>query len=62
MKAAFMPTIVDFPTILQKALVVFGNVFDTEAVRRHFAKLIIPNWRISSKILTLPETADENAQ
>jgi hypothetical protein len=25
-------------------------------------KLIIPNWRISSKILTLPETADENAQ
>src|SRR4029453_3976423 len=25
-------------------------------------KLIIPNWRISSKILTLPETAEENAQ
>ena len=25
-------------------------------------KLIIPNWWISSKILTLPETADENAQ
>jgi hypothetical protein len=24
--------------------------------------LIIPNWWISSKILTLPETADENAQ
>jgi len=24
--------------------------------------LIVPNWRISSKILTLPETVDENAQ
>ena len=24
--------------------------------------LIIPHWWISSKILTLPETADENAQ
>ena len=24
--------------------------------------LIVPNWRISSKILTLPETVDENAR
>jgi hypothetical protein len=37
MKAAFMPTIVDFPTIVQEALTVFGNVFDTEAARRHCA-------------------------
>ena len=37
MKAAFMPTIVDFPTIVQEALAVFGNVFETEAARRHFA-------------------------
>ena len=29
---------------------------------RPFFHLIIPNWWISSKILTLPETADENAQ
>ncbi len=32
-----MPTIVDFPTIVQEALAVFGDVFDTEAARRHFA-------------------------
>ena len=38
MKAAFMPTIVDFPTIVQEALAVFGSVFDTEAARRHFAE------------------------
>jgi hypothetical protein len=37
MKAAFMPTIVDFPTIVQEALAVFGHVFETEAARRHFA-------------------------
>jgi len=40
MKAAFMPTIVDFPTIVQEALAVFGNVFDTEAARRHFAEYL----------------------
>jgi uncharacterized protein YndB with AHSA1/START domain len=40
MKAAFMPTIVDFPTIVQEALVVFGNVFATEAARRHFAEYL----------------------
>ena len=32
-----MPTIVDFPTIVQEALTIFGDVFDTEAARRHFA-------------------------
>ena len=32
-----MPTIVDFPTIVQEALGVFGEVFDTDAARRHFA-------------------------
>src|SRR2546429_7270861 len=40
MKAAFMLTIVDFPTIVQEALAVFGNVFDTEAARRHFAEYL----------------------
>ena len=32
-----MPTIVDFPTIVQEALGVFGDVLDTEAARHHFA-------------------------
>src|SRR5438067_3208949 len=40
MEAASMPTIVDFPTIVQEALAVFGNVFDTEAARRHFAEYL----------------------
>jgi hypothetical protein len=35
-----MPTLVDFPTIVQEALAVFGNVFDTEAARRHFAEYL----------------------
>jgi hypothetical protein len=35
-----MPTIVDFPTIVQEALTIFGNVFDTEAARRHFAEYL----------------------
>lgn len=35
-----MPTIVDFPTIVQEALLVFGGVFDTEAARRHFAEYL----------------------
>jgi uncharacterized protein YndB with AHSA1/START domain len=35
-----MPTIVDFPTIVQDALTVFGEVFDTEAARRHFAEYL----------------------
>jgi hypothetical protein len=35
-----MPTIVDFPTIVQEALTVFGNVFDTDAARRHFAEYL----------------------
>src|SRR5262249_28534897 len=40
MEAASMPTIVDFPTIVQEALAVFGDVFDTEAARRHFAEYL----------------------
>src|SRR5919198_2075352 len=39
-EAATMPTIVDFPTIVQEALTVFGDVFDTEAARRHFAEYL----------------------
>jgi hypothetical protein len=35
-----MPTIVDFPTIVQEALTVFGSVFETEAARRHFAEYL----------------------
>jgi uncharacterized protein YndB with AHSA1/START domain len=35
-----MPTIVDFPTVVQDALAVFGEVFDTEAARRHFAEYL----------------------
>jgi DDE superfamily endonuclease len=35
-----MPTIVDFPTIVQEALTVFGDMFDTEAARRHFAEYL----------------------
>src|SRR5438477_5362886 len=35
-----MPTIVDFPTIVQEALTVFGDVCDTEAARRHFAEYL----------------------
>jgi hypothetical protein len=54
MKAAFMPTIVDFPTIVQEALAVFGNVCETEAARRHFAEylpgLMVAERKISSGI------------
>lgn len=35
-----MPTIVDFPTVVKDALAVFGDVFDTEAARRHFAEYL----------------------
>jgi hypothetical protein len=35
-----MPTIVDFPTIVQEALTAFGAMFDTEAARRHFAEYL----------------------
>ena len=33
-----MPAMVDFPTIVQEALTVFGEGFDTEAARRHCAE------------------------
>ena len=32
-----MPTIVDFPTLAQDALAVFGALFDNEPARHHFA-------------------------
>src|SRR5437764_12320938 len=35
-----MPTIVDFPTVVQDALAVFREVFATEAARRHFAEYL----------------------
>jgi DDE superfamily endonuclease len=35
-----MPAIVDFPTIVHEALAVFGDVFETEAARRHFAEYL----------------------
>jgi DDE superfamily endonuclease len=35
-----MPTIVDFPTLVQEALTVFGEVFATEAARCHFAEYL----------------------
>ena len=37
-EAASMLTIVDFPTLVQEALTVFGDVFDTAPARRHFAE------------------------
>ena len=33
-----MPTTVDFPTLVNQALELFGNIFDNEPVRRHFAE------------------------
>ena len=35
-----MPAIVDFPTVVQEALVSFGELFDTEPARRHFAEYL----------------------
>src|SRR2546421_6376808 len=35
-----MLTIVDFPTVVKDALAVFGEVFDTEPARRHFAEYL----------------------
>lgn len=35
-----MPTIVDFPTIVNEALEFFGEVFDNEPARRHFAEYL----------------------
>ena len=35
-----MPTMVDFPTVVQDALAVFGEGFDTEPARRHFAEYL----------------------
>jgi SRSO17 transposase len=32
-----MPAIVDFPTVVKEALALFGDLFDTEPARRHFA-------------------------
>ena len=35
-----MPAIVDFPTVVQEALTIFGELFDTEPARRHFAEYL----------------------
>ena len=35
-----MPTTVDFPTIVNQALELFGDVFDNEPARRHFAEYL----------------------
>lgn len=35
-----MPTIVDFPTIVQEALAACGDVFDNEPARHHFAEYL----------------------
>ena len=35
-----MPAIVDFPTVVQEALTIFGDLFDTEPARRHFAEYL----------------------
>jgi DDE superfamily endonuclease len=35
-----MPAIVDFPTVVKEALTIFGDVFDTEPARHHFAEYL----------------------
>ena len=49
-----MPAIVDFPTVVQEALALFGDLFDTEPARRHFAEyltgLIVAEHKTSSGI------------
>ena len=35
-----MPTAVDFPTIVNQALELFGEVFDNQPARRHFAEYL----------------------
>jgi hypothetical protein len=35
-----MPAIVDFPTVVKDALAIFGDVFDTEPARHHFAEYL----------------------
>jgi len=35
-----MPAIVDFPTVVQDALTIFGDLFDTEPARHHFAEYL----------------------
>jgi DDE superfamily endonuclease len=39
-EAVAMPAIVDFPTVVKDALALFGDVFDTEPARRHFAEYL----------------------
>ena len=35
-----MPTTVDFPALVKQALALFGDVFDNEPARRHFAEYL----------------------
>src|SRR5499427_7655978 len=39
-EAVSMPAIVDFPTVVKEALALFGDLFDTEPARRHFAEYL----------------------
>jgi hypothetical protein len=39
-EAVAMPAIVDFPTVVHEALAIFGDLFDTEPARRHFAEYL----------------------
>ena len=60
-----MPSIVDLPTVVQEALVVFGDVLDTEAARRHFAAsltglMVAENQTISGINRALALTTDQS--
>ena len=60
-----MPTIVDFPTVVQEALAVFGEVFDTEPARRHFAEyltglIVAENKTVSGINRTFALTTDQS--
>src|SRR5919106_6345235 len=39
-EAALMPTIVNFPTVVQDALAIFGDLFANEPERRHVAEYL----------------------
>jgi len=56
---------VDFPTIVQEALVIFGALFDTEPARRHFAEyltglIVAENKTVSGINRALALTTDQS--
>src|SRR2546422_11571571 len=60
-----MPAIVDFPTIVQEALVIFGDLCDTEPARRHFAAyltglIVAENKTVSGIHRALALTTDQS--